>query len=104
MKNLVIVVFSVLAISWIPSVSADQSPESVVTCHILGPGTYRVAGLSLPASVNSEICTQSISEITLSCASCISSLESQGCKTLDVVSGKSNEIPNVTYFLSCIRP
>ena len=104
MKNRLLIAFSVLAITWLPGVSADQSPESVVTCQILGPGTYRVAGLSLPAAINAEICTQSISDIDLACASCITSLESQGCKTLDVVTGKSNEIPNVTYFLSCIKP
>jgi hypothetical protein len=104
MKNFLIIVLSVLAITWIPSVYASQSPESVVTCLILGPGTYRVAGLSLPTSINSEICTQSISDINLACASCISSLESQGCNALDVVTGNSGVTPTVTYLLSCIKP
>jgi hypothetical protein len=104
MKNLLIIAFSVLAAIWIPSVSADQSPESVVSCLILGPGTYRVMGLSLPASINAETCEQSKSDINLACASCITSLESQGCKTLDVVTGKTGDTPTVTYFLSCLKP
>ena len=109
MKKIICTILIALSFSWTSNVSADKgpsnkSPESIVTCQTFGPGTYRVAALSLPASINAETCTQSISDISISCASCISSLERQGCKTLDVVTGKSNEIPNVTYFLSCKKP
>lgn len=95
-KNILLIV---LAFSLISGVSAgerskNQSPESIVTCQILGPGIYRVAGLSLPASINAETCTLSFSDITVSCASCISSLEDQGCNHLMWLQGK------VTRFLT----
>ena len=110
MKKIICTILIALSFSWTSNVSADKgpsnkSPESIVTCQTFGPGTYRVAALSLPASINAETCLQSIDDIALPCASCITSLEDQGCKVVDdVVTGKSNEVPNVTYFLSCVKP
>lgn len=109
MMKIFTIIFVALAFSLISVVSAGAdalkpSPESIVTCLILGPGTYRVAGLSLPTSINAETCVQSISDVNISCALCIGSLEDQGCVTLDVVTGKIDEIPNVTYLLSCAKP
>ena len=104
--NLLMVGF---AFTWISGVSADNqskkdSPESVVTCQTFGPLNYGVIALSLPAAINTEQCSQTPDDLAASCAPCISSLENQGCRIVDVVTGKSNEIPNVTYLLSCIKP
>ena len=80
---------------------AAESPESIVTCR--GPA-YFVWSHTLAGAVNTELCT---GEHT--CATCIPSLEDQGCKVIDVVPKpirSRNEIgedASVTYFLSCNR-
>lgn len=82
--------------------SGQGSPESIVTCRGF-EDTYKVIGISAPIALNAEQCIQA-SGVGLSCAPCIISLENQGCKTVDVVTGKSNESPNVTCLLSCVKP
>ena len=98
-----------ITLTWVSGVSADNpsrwhSPESVVTCQTQGPMDYAVIALSVATAINTEQCAETPDGFADSCAPCISSLENQGCKVVDVVTGKSNEIPNVTYLLSCIRP
>jgi hypothetical protein len=83
--------------------NGNQGSESIVTCQIFGGGGYKVIGMSVPTVINNEQCIQA-PDIGLSCASCIISLEHQGCKTVDVVTGTSNEYPIATYLLSCAKP
>ena len=109
MKLFLNLLMVVIAFTWIPGVSADNqskkySPESIVTCQTVGPSNYGVVALSVPAAINTEQCNQTPDGFLVSCAPCISSLENQGCKIVDVATGKSNEIPNVTYLLSCTKP
>ena len=103
MKNIVIIALSALAISWIPSVSADQSPESVVTCQIVGGRGYVAIGLSVATGINTDQCYQ-LPDTAFPCSQCITSLEDQGCKTLSVDTGVTDVYPIVTYFLSCVKP
>ena len=107
MMKILTTIFIALAISLTSVISAgsdalNPSPESIVTCQTAGPADYKLIAMSLPTSINTEQCIQS--DIGLPCAQCIISLENQGCKTLNVVTGKMNEIPHVTYFLSCVKP
>jgi hypothetical protein len=55
MKKIIILILAVLAFSWTPVVSAEQSPESVVTC-----GTfirdYLVSSTAISGSVNADEC------------------------------------------------
>ena len=106
MKDIVIIALSVLAISWIPSVSADQSPESVVTCQIAGGRGYVAIGLSVATGIKTDHCylSEGPRYPELPCSQCITSLEDQGCKTVSVDTGVSNGYPIVTYFLSCSKP
>ena len=102
MKKLVSAIFSVLAFFTISGAYADQSPESIVTC--VG-NQYFVLSHTLSGAVNTELCT---GEHT--CATCIPSLEDQGCKVIDVVPkplrfrDAEGEGTAVTYFLSCGPP
>ena len=102
MKKIMILILAVLAFSWTPIVAAEQSPESVVTCANAG-GSYLIVTKSISGAINTDQCTASNPAYT--CSPCISSLESQGCKTVDVV------VENVavgetllTYLLSCVKP
>lgn len=102
MKKIISTIFSVLAFFTISGAYADQGPESIVTC---GLPAYVVLSHSLAGAVNAELCTE---EHT--CATCIPSLEDQGCKVIDVVvnpirgRNQAGEELSVTYFLSCSPP
>jgi len=81
MKKIVISLLAVLAFSWASGVAADQSPESIVSCS--STGIYGVAARSIAEGINAEQCYPPGSPID--CATCIRSLEAQGCKVVDVV-------------------
>jgi len=113
MKMIMNVILVVLAFAWISGASADkgskhkgldkQSPESSVTCS--NNGTTHP---SLPEAINTEYCVPWGSP----CATCIISLENQGCKIIDVnatnflVQSSEGHIVDagVTYLLSCVKP
>lgn len=107
MKKIVLLIFAVLAFSWTQAVSAEKSPESLVTCGT-GNGNA-ISMLSLPNTINTEECPGW--EFGF-CASCIISLEKQGCEVIDVVvthSQVGNEgggvtVAGTTYLLSCVKP
>jgi hypothetical protein len=105
MKKIVILILAGLAFSWTPVVSAEQSPESLVTCGAgLGNG---LSMLSLPDTISTEECPGWEGG---HCASCIISLENQGCKVIDVVvtqfqpSDGGVIVAGTTYLLSCVKP
>lgn len=115
MKNLYLVIIAVLACSWVSGVSADKdsgkhSPESIVAC--LGGGNLLVLHRSIPESINVEQCKLwAPDQVPDPCASCITSLENQGCKIIDVVVTNIARDPNVgnfdlaaTYMMSCVKP
>ena len=87
--------------------SADQSPESLVTC--LGGGNFQILSKSISEPISAEQCkTWAPDQVPDSCAPCITSLEDQGCKVIDVVvtnlgSGEGIN-PVATYMLSCVTP
>jgi hypothetical protein len=104
--NLLIVT---LAFAWITGVSADkgmkqQSAESFMTCaNGNGDG---IKAISLPSNINADQCPP-FGDI--SCADCIISLESQGCKLINVVvthlmNPELGTVPGTTYLLSCTKP
>jgi len=114
MKMFVNVILVVLAFSWISGVSADsrlkkQSPESIVTCGIAG-GSYLVLSHSVHQSINTGQCKTWTPDVAPDpCSPCISSLENQGCKIIDVVMGnrligEGESDTLATYFLSCSKP
>jgi hypothetical protein len=102
MKNIIGAIFSVLALFALPGAYAEQSPESIVVC---GRSLFSVDSHTLPGFVNTELCTEE-----QTCATCIPSLEDQGCKVIKVVPkpfrgrNQIGEDLTVTYFLSCSRP
>ena len=112
MKKIVCAILTVLACSWIPGVSADkgsgkQSPESIVSC--VGEFTFVVLYRSIPEPINGEQCrTYDIIQPPDPCAPCITSLENQGCKVIDVVvtniKADDNFDVGATYMMSCVKP
>jgi hypothetical protein len=94
-----------------PRNSSNQSPESIVTCGSdKGDGLILIAYASAPLSIGMDLCTPFVD----TCAPCITSLENQECKFIDVVVthlvvpvalssdvilGKA--ISNASYLLSC---
>ena len=105
MKKLVSAIFSVLAFFTISCAYADQSPESIVSCNHNG---YYLSAQTISAAVNDELCTWAEDK----CATCISSLEDQGCKVIDVdfqtnrfveELDKLDDLLVATYLLSCDR-
>jgi len=109
MKKIIISILAVLAFSWISAVSAGEypskgSPESVVTCGVNLGQIISIA--SVPETINVEQCTPWED----SCATCVISLENQGCGIVDVVvTHFFREPPGVfatgtTYLLSCVEP
>lgn len=102
MKKTVSSMLLVLAFFAIPGVYAEQSAESIVIC---ARSLYLVDSYTLSGAVNSDLCAE---EHT--CATCIPSLEDQGCKVINVVPkplGGRNQVGEsgtVTHFLSCNRP
>ena len=102
MRKIFTFIFLVLGLSFITGVSADQSPESIVTCA--GP-EYYVEAQSISGAVSTESCTVYENK----CATCISSLEDQRCKIIDVVMETVGidgfgDLLTVTYLLSCVKP
>ena len=55
MKKIIIMILAALAFSWAPVVSAEQSPESVVTCAMAGEN-YLVLSKSISGAINAEQC------------------------------------------------
>ena len=108
MKKIMILILAVLAFSWTPVVSADQSPESVVQC-MHGGGRFLVVAQSISEAINAEQCNpHSDSQTLYWCSACISSLENQGCKLVDVdvalLQENSRNQTVLTYLLSCVKP
>ena len=105
MKKIIISILAVLAFSWTPVVSADQSPESVVKC-LDGGGRFLVVAKSISEAINAEQCNpHSDSQTLYWCSACISSLENQGCKLVDVdVASLEQNTTVLTYLLSCVKP
>jgi hypothetical protein len=82
-----------------PRNSSTQSPESNVTCGS-GNGEQPVLFADISVSLNMEKCKP----IDDTCAPCISSLEIQGCKFIDVILTHPVDvvIPSIaSYLLSC---
>jgi len=109
MKNIIISLLAVLAFSWASGVAADQSPESIVSC--IGEKPFMVLYRSIAEPINGEQCrTWDIIQPPDPCAPCITSLEGQGCKVIDVVvtniKGEAGENFSVaaTYMMSCVKP
>ena len=106
MKRALNLMLSAFALLFATSVFAAKdyvpvSPETAITCG--GSGDYTVMGLSLPESIDNSQCEAWSSY----CAPCISSLEAQKCRLVDVaVNGPSLEghAGAVTYLLSCVAP
>lgn len=102
MKKIISSMLLVLAFFAISGANADQSPESIVMC---AGELYLVESHTLSGTINSGLCTD---EHT--CATCIPSLEDQGCKVINVVPkplrgrNQVGEEQAVTYFLSCNQP
>ena len=107
MKNIVISIFVVSALFWISGASAGKypgknSPESVVTCVNAG-APYLIYSKSISGAINEEQCQTSSPDHT--CSPCISSLENQGCKLVDVVvENVAVGETSLTYLLSCVTP
>ena len=103
MKKIIILILAALAFSWTPVMSAEQSPESVVTCGVNLGDFISIA--SVPETINVEQCTPWED----SCATCVISLENQGCGVVDVVvthfrEPESAVVTGTTYLLSCVKP
>ena len=106
MKRILNLTLAACALSLASSVFAAKdnvpvSPETAITCG--GSGEYSVMGRSLPESIDDTQCVAWSSY----CAPCISSLEAQNCRLVDVaVNGPSLEghAAAVTYLLSCVAP
>jgi hypothetical protein len=103
MKKIIGAIFSVLTAFTISGAFADQSPETIVGCIHNGWG---VAAFTAPAAINAELCTPASGN---KCAPCISSLENQGCKVIDVdyqtfpCREELNDQLWAFYLLSCDR-
>ena len=101
MKKIVIVLLVFFAFSWISVVSAGhfpakESPESTVHCWL-----PVIAQQSVLGTINVEQCERYTED---TCSPCITSLEEQGCKIVDVVVGQTAppaESVKITYLLSC---
>ena len=102
MKKIVIVLLVFFFFSWISVVSAGnfpakESPESTVHCVLPIIDWHSVLG-----TINVEKCDRYTPEDT--CSPCITSLEEQGCKFIDVVVGHTTypqESVKILYLLSC---
>jgi len=117
MKRIAITILVAFTFLWISDVSGGnwqgnnffkkfaRSPESTLTCWNGGVQTY-----STPEFIDVSQCPHTIN----SCATCIISLEDQGCRIIDAVvrnpttsmdsEGKIIYYGDITYLLSCIKP
>ena len=104
MRKIIGAILSVLAFFAISVVYADQSPESIVACAHNG---WYVGGYTVPAAISAELCTRGAEGDK--CATCISSLEDQGCELIDVdfqtfrFVEELDDLLVATYLLSCDR-
>ena len=119
MKYLYSVVFATLIFSFASGVSADegkakQSPDSILVCtNLIAAGAFSVLNTSIPSEINTDQCRtwEEIQPPDL-CALCVGSLESQGCKIIEVdvaeadTATEENPLGNtkVTYLISCSKP
>jgi hypothetical protein len=112
MKKIVFVMLVVLAFTWISIVSAGnwpnkranwpvkESPESIVTC--LSGAELLVLSRSVHGTINLEQCKVWPADPIDECSPCITSLEGQGCKIVDVgMTSPPDVAVAVTYLLSC---
>jgi hypothetical protein len=105
MKKIIVAVFLVLALFAIQGAYAEQSPESIVACP--ANNGFVVGGLTVPAAINTELCA--IPDMGNKCATCIRSLENQGCKVIDVdyqtlrFDKEYGDLLVAIYLLSCDR-
>ena len=81
MKKLIqlLLISCVLILSTVVFAGARQSPESIVTC---GAGNGEVI---LSADVAASLIMDQCEPFKDTCAPCVTSLENQGCKFIDVV-------------------
>ena len=94
-----VLIWSTGAFADAPRNSSPQSPESNVTCGS-GNGEQPVIFADISVLKNMEQCKP----IEDTCAPCISSLENQGCKFIDVIltHPADSGIPSIaSYLLSC---
>ena len=119
MKSLYSIIFVILAFSFASGVSADrgitkQKPESILVCtNLIAAGAFSVLNTSIPSEINTDQCRtwEEIQPPDL-CALCVGSLESQGCKIIEVdvaeadTATEENPLGNtkVTYLISCSKP
>lgn len=108
MKRILIALLAVCALGIASAGSStdrspvDPSPESMVNCWRSG-----VSSISTPEGFVLGGCPL-FNENT--CATCIISLEGQGCKVTDVVvrepfsADDAQLLASVTYFFSCVAP
>ena len=119
MKNPYSLILAILMFSFATGVSADkgktqQSPESILTCIDLnGVSPYLVWAPSIPSEIEAGQCrTRDVADPMDLCASCIASLEAQGCKIIEVevlqveasLNPEALGPSRVTYLLSCSEP
>ena len=109
MKLILNIIVIALTFMWFSGVYADKqyrntSPESIMTCG--GGGGNSISVLSVPASINKDECPEWVDG---ECATCIMSLEKQGCQVVDVIVSHLAAPDNIaatgtTYLLSCAKP
>ena len=98
-----VLIWSTCVFAGFPGNRPVQSPESRVACSA-GNGDI-IAFADISVSLNMELCSPWVDK----CAPCISSLENQGCKFIDVISrinvvgelGSYFAGSNSIYLLSC---
>ena len=98
-----VLIWSTCVFAGVPKKGPVESPESRVSCSAGNGDIIQFADISV--SLNMELC----SPWEDTCAPCISSLENQGCKFIDVIStnhvvgepGSYSSGSNSIYLLSC---
>jgi hypothetical protein len=96
-----VLIWSTCVFAVVPGNGPVQSPESMITCGS-GNQEHPVVVADISVSLNMEQCEL----FEDNCAPCISSLENQGCKFIDVIVTHplANDVgvPSMTsYLLSC---
>ena len=119
MKSLYLAFAAIAAFSFAPGVYADkgkakQSSDSILMCTDLTQhGVFSVLSTSIPSEINAAQCRDIHTvEQPDSCSTCVSSLEAQGCRIIDVDAVHVDASPErtypghskVTYLISCSNP
>ena len=95
-------IYSVLVLFFLSGASAfagDKSPESIVTCAA-GSGET-VSMVSVADGIDPSACSPYVDR----CAPCITSLEDQGCKFVDINVTQTDYLATATtYLMSCVAP